>query len=150
MLSIARKIRILGLLEKVAPAWAIRRQALVIEHAFDSDLAKAKDLDSRQEIASQRQWEASEYWGALAEYRTNRLLSRARKLYLVPDELKWVTDGYANCYLDNDSLSKLNKIVVEEGRRAWDFRLKVMGVIVSALTGLVGTLIGLIAIWKKH
>jgi hypothetical protein len=74
----------------------MRRQALVIQHAFDSDMAKAKDLEARQVIASERYHESSEYWGALAEFRTNQLLDRARKLYLVPDGMQWITDGYAN------------------------------------------------------
>ncbi len=37
------KIRLLDQVRRVFPLWAIERQALVIERAFDSDLAKAKD-----------------------------------------------------------------------------------------------------------
>jgi len=127
----------------------MRRQALVIEHAFDSDIANEKNLNARNNIASQRYYEASEYWGALAEYRTHRLLERARRLYILPGEGKWETDGYANRYLDDDSLAKVYQLVVEANRKTWDFRLKVVGVVIGSLTGLIGTLIGLVAIWKK-
>ena len=73
-------------------------------------MAKAKDLNERANIANQREWEASEYWGALAEYRSKQLLARARKLYLVPDGMKWITDAYANYYLDDGSLSSSSVI----------------------------------------
>ena len=43
----------------------------------------------------------------------------------------------------------MNRIVVEEARKTWEFRLKIIGGIVGALTGLAGTLIGLVAIWRK-
>jgi hypothetical protein len=149
MLSPAHKIRLLSQLKKIAPAWAMRRQALVVEHAFDSDMEKAKNFEARQVVASGRYHEASEYWGALAEFRTQQLLERARKLYIVPDGVEWITDGYANRYLDDASLSKLNKLVLEETRETWEFRLKVIGGVIGALTGLVGTVIGLVAVWKK-
>jgi len=149
MLSVPRKIRLLDAARKVAPAWAMQRQALVIEHAFDSPMAKEKDMNVRANLASEREWESSEYWGALAEYRSEQLLARARTLYLVPDGMEWVTDGYANRYLNDESLSRLHKLVVEENRKTWEFRFKVVGAAVGALTGLIGTLIGLVAIWKK-
>ncbi len=127
----------------------MRQQALVVEHAFDSDMANAKDSEARQVIGSDRYHEASEYWGALAEHRTNQLLERARQMYIVPEGIEWITDGYANRYLDDASLSKLNKLVVEETRKTWEFRLKVIGGVIGVLTGLVGAIIGLVAIWKK-
>jgi len=129
--------------------WTTQRQALVIERAFDARMAKEKDLNVRANMASEREWEASEYWGALSEIRSHRLLARARKIYLAPEGMEWITDGFANRYLSDPSLSKLNKLVVEENRKTWEFRFKIIGVAVGALTGLVGTLIGLVAIWKK-
>jgi hypothetical protein len=63
--------------------------------------------------------------------------------------LVWERDQYANHWLDDASQAKLNRIVVEEARKTWEFRLKIIGGIVGALTGLAGTLIGLIAIWRK-
>jgi hypothetical protein len=149
VLSASTKLRVLHRLRKIAPAWAMRQQAAVVERAFDIDIAKAKSLEEREVVASQRYFESSEYWGALAELRTNKLLDRARKHYLIPEGMEWTTDGFANRYLDNASLSNLNKLVVEETRKHWEFRLKVIGGVIAVLTGLVGAIIGLVAMWKR-
>jgi hypothetical protein len=79
--------------------WAVKQQALVIEHAFDSDLAKAKDGEARQNLIAQRDFEASEYWNALAALRSRKLADYAEKLYIPVDDLKWERDQYANYYL---------------------------------------------------
>jgi hypothetical protein len=88
---------------------------------------------------------SSEYWNRLAALRSRKLVGYAEKLYISVDDLKWEKDQYGNYYLDRASQSKLYRAIVEERRRNWDFRIKVIG----ALTGLIGTIIGLVAIWKK-
>ncbi len=126
--------------------WAVKQQALVIEHAFDSDLAKAEeDAEARQIVLAQRDFEAGKYWNELEALRSRKLVGYAEKLYISVDDLKWERDQYANFYLHRASQSKLYGAIVEERRRIWDFRIKVIG----ALTGLIGTIIGLVAIWKK-
>ena len=50
-MDVPKKIRLLKRVRKVLPAWAIERQAIVIEKAFDDDLAKAakaKDWEAQQ------------------------------------------------------------------------------------------------------
>jgi len=140
------KVRLLSKVRRVFPLWAIERQALVIEHAFDSDLAKAKeDSELRQSIIAQRNFEAGEYWHELAEFRSRKLANRAQKLYIPLDGLQWTDDGYGHRYLDAASQSQIYRAIREEGRKNWEFRIKVIG----ALTGLIGTIIGLVAVWKK-
>jgi hypothetical protein len=70
-------------------------------------------------------------------------------LYIDTSNLEWESDQYANHWLSDGAQSKLNRLVVEEKRKNWEFRLKVVGGVVGALTGLAGTLIGLVAIWRK-
>jgi hypothetical protein len=144
-MDVPTKVRLLKRLGQIAPEWSLKRQALVIEHAFDSDLAVAKDTEARESVVMQRDFEAGEYWNALAALRSRRLVDRAQKLYVPLDGLKWDTDQYANRFLDNPSEGKLYRAIREEQRRTWDFRIKVIG----ALTGLIGTIIGLVAIWKR-
>jgi hypothetical protein len=145
-MDVPAKIRLLNHVRKVVPMWALKQQALVIEHSFDSDLAKAKDdPEARSGIIRQRDFEASEYWNSLAALRSRKLTDYAEKLYITVNDLKWERDQYANYYLDRPSQSKLYRSIVEERRRIWDFRIKVIG----ALTGLIGTIIGLVAVWKK-
>jgi len=145
-MDVPSKIRLLNRVRKVFPMWAVKQQALVIERAFDADLEKAKgDAEARQSIIVQRDFETGEYWDQLAALRSRKLTEYAEKLYITVDDLKWERDQYANYYLDKPSQSKLYRSIVEERRKIWDFRIKVIG----ALTGLIGTIIGLVAIWKK-
>lgn len=147
-MDIPAKIRLLNRVRRVFPKWAIERQALVIEHAFDSELSqasKAKDSEAQQSILQQRYFEASEYWNQLEELRSRKLVSRAQKLHISLEGLKWDTDQYANHYLDSTSQVQLHRAIREESRKVWEFRIKVIG----ALTGLIGTLIGLVAVWRK-
>jgi hypothetical protein len=143
------KIRLLGHFRRVFPVWSLQRQALVIEQAFDSAYKAAGSWEERQGILQQRDYEASEYWNAVTAFRSRKLVNRAEKLYIDTSNLEWERDQYANHWLCDGAQSKLNRLVVEEERKAWEFRLKVIGGVVGALTGLAGTLIGLVAIWRK-
>ncbi len=90
------KIRLLGRIEKIFPAWAIERQARVIERAFDFELSRVQDAEAREGIEHRRYLEASEFWDALAELRGTRLMSRARKLHIPSENLEWETGSYGN------------------------------------------------------
>src|SRR5438552_15626272 len=123
-------------------------QARAIEAAFDSDLARAKNWNDRQQIISQRDFEASEYWCALSAIRSLRLTSRAHKLYISLENLKWEDDQFGNRYLNWDSEIKLGRAVQEETRRLWEFRLKIVTGVLANLTGIIGAF-GLAAILTK-
>ena len=76
-MDVPTKIRLLNTLRKAFPKWATRRQALVIERAFDADLANAKDWEARQSILQRRDFEAAEYWDQLAQLRSQELVTKA-------------------------------------------------------------------------
>jgi hypothetical protein len=143
------EIRLWGYLSRIAPQTVMKRQARAIERAFDADLAKEKDWQERSNLMNQREYEASEYWNALADFRSHRLVLRAQKYYLDTGELKWRTDQYANRFLDDAAQAKLNRVIIEERRKKWEFRIKAVGGVLGTLTGLVGAVIGLVAVWKK-
>ncbi len=144
-----KRLRLLNYFREICPAWVLTRQARIIERAFASDLMKAKDWVARESIARQCESEASEYWEALAELRSRRLINRAHRLYVSTEGVEWITGNYAHRYLDNQSQTRLHKLVIEENRKTWEFRLKIIGATIGVLTGLVGTIIGLVAVWKK-
>ena len=150
MLSVPTKIRLLDRVRRIFPEWAIQRQAGVIERAFDSDLEKAKtNRVQRESIIDQCHFEVSEYVDALSSLRSVRLIKKAQSLYIPLDDLEWVSGNYGHHYLDGKSESRLSKIVVEESRKALEFRLKIASGIIGLLTGLVGATIGLVAVLKK-
>lgn len=143
-----QKIRMLDRLRRIFPEWALQRQARVIEHAFDAEIAEAKakkDWEALQIIGSQRHAESAEYWDALAELRSQRLERKASKRGVSTEGVEWETGCYGNRYLTRASETKLRRTLIEDGRRDWEFRLKIVG----ALTGLVGTLIGLVALLTR-
>jgi hypothetical protein len=147
--TVPQKIRVLDRLRRIFPQWTLQRQARVIEHAFDPEIAKAKakkDWEALQNIGGQCVHESAEYWDALAELRSNRLAKKASKRGILTEGLEWETGNYANRYLTRASETKLRRAVIEERRKDWEFRLKIIG----ALTGLVGTLIGLVALLTRR
>jgi hypothetical protein len=145
------KIRWLKRLGKLFPMWALKLQAIVIEHAFDSDLAKAEnDWEARNQILAMREFEASEYWGALADIRSHHLANKARKMGVLPSGIKWHMDQYSNHFLDDETQSSLQRTIRDERRKDWDFYFKVVSIVVGTVTGLVGALIGLLAFVTKN
>lgn len=60
-------------------------------------------------------------------------------------DIHWQDDQFANRFLEGESESKLYRAIREDKQKVWDFRLK----IIAALTGLIGTAIGLIAILRR-
>ena len=75
--TIPAKIRVLNRFRRVFPEWTLQRQARVIEHAFDSEVADAKakkDWEALRFIEEGRRFESEEYWGALEETSSNPAL----------------------------------------------------------------------------
>jgi|ERR1035437_33390 hypothetical protein len=129
--------------------WTLRRQASVIYHAFDVDLAKAQASGNRNkydELAQQQQFEASEYQDKLRCVRTRRLLMEAETLYIHIPDLRWESGQFSqDRFLDDASESKLYYAVKEQKEKRREYYLK----LATAITGMIGALIGLIAIVKK-
>ena len=144
-MDVPAEIRLLGRVRAIFLEWAIAQQARVIENAFKEDLAQAKDWESRQVINAQRDFGASEHWNELRELRSRKLWKRALKLHLPLADIHWQDDQFANRFLEGESESKLYRAIREDKQKVWDFRLK----IIAALTGLIGTAIGLIAILRR-
>lgn len=120
----------------------------MIYHAFDADLAKAKaskDTNEYHSLLNQQGFEVAEYLQKLRSIRSRRLLMEAERLYIHIPDLKWEDGAYGEHYLDAASQSKLYYAVKEQKDKIREYRLK----LATPITGIIGALIGLIAIWKK-
>jgi hypothetical protein len=90
---------------------------------------------------------------------SDELCFQAQRLYLptprFDDEEKWESDGALNSptrYLTAEAMTDLRSAIrkeLAERRAVVESWLKVVGGSIGILTGLVGALIGLVAIWKK-
>jgi hypothetical protein len=91
---------------------------------------------------------------------SDELLTEAQRLYLPTpshnDEQKWDSDLHAlhspTRYLTPEAMTELRGAIRKERaeqRVLFEWWLKVLGGAVGILTGLIGALIGLVAIWKK-
>ena len=143
-MEVRTKIRALNWVKVIFPEWAIRLQARVVYAAFDDELAQARDGEAREHVRSQRAFETSEYWDELRTLRSDRLIKQAHELYVSTEGLIWITGNFGHKYLDGPSESELKRAVRDQKHKIWEFRIKIL----TALTGLIGTIIGLVSIWK--
>jgi hypothetical protein len=147
-MDIRKKLRLLGFFQPVFPLWVLKRQAEVVHHAFAADLAEAKakkDTEGYEHLRGQQQFETTEYLDELRAIQSGRLLMEAQNLYIYVPDLKWEHGPYGHMYLDRESESKLYHAVKEQKYKMREYRLK----LASAITGIIGALIGLVAVWKK-
>ena len=144
----SQKLRLLGYAERIFPICALKGQARVIYRAFDTDLAKAKaskNTDEFDSLEQQRHWETSEYEDRILAIQSRRLVADAERLYVYISDLQWERGNYGDRYLDRVSISELYHAVKKQKDEIREYRLKLAG----AITGIIGALIGLIAVWKK-
>ncbi len=143
-MDVPSKIRLLGHIKKVFTEWAIRKQAGVIYASFDRDLKKAKDWERRKDIEAERGFATIEYWDALSELRSRKLMGLAHRIHVETAGVTWVTGRYGNRFLDEASETKLYRAIQDKRHAFSKFRIKVIHVIAGALTGAI---IGLVYLW---
>lgn len=52
-------------------------------------------------------------------------------------------------FLSVNGVAKLRSVIRREINERWDLRIKILGIVVPAVVGILGALIGLVAVWKK-
>jgi hypothetical protein len=139
------KLRFFSYLKRFFPIWALNRQASIVSRAFDAEVKQAKTYEDRQGIESEQIFEISQYEEAIQMIQSQRLANEARKLYVYIPDLQWETGESGGRYLTEKSLSILYHAVKTQKDSIRDYRIR----FISVLTGVIGALIGLLAMWKK-
>lgn len=142
----------------------LRSRRRELEKEFDAVVREAKrkkDQHSADEWYSINGWEFDSIDAEIKHNDTRDLLDEAEGLYLpVPepgDESKWIPKDDLNSFenfavLTPDAMTELRSAIRKEQRErretveSW---AKIVGAIMTILTGLVGAVIGLVAVWKK-
>jgi uncharacterized membrane protein YvbJ len=145
-MDVPSKIRLLGRIRKVFPEWAIRKQAGVIYASFNSDLKKARDWEHRKEIEAERGFATREYWDALSELRSRKLVGLAHQFHIETAGVTWVTGRHGNRFLDEASETKLYRAIQDKRRALQKFRNKIIRIIV----GIIVVIIGLVYLWHTR
>jgi hypothetical protein len=145
-MDIQKKMRLLGYLEKIFPVWSLKWKISTICRAYDTDLKKAgRGTEQFRDLEQQLNWETSEYKDKISALQSRKLTNEADSLYVYIPDLKWEQGNYGDRYLDTASMSKLYLSIREQKDKRREYYLKWA----VAITGIIGSLIGLIAILKK-
>lgn len=144
-MNIKTKLRFFNVVQRFFPIWALRRQSKIVSRAFEADLRKAKTTEERERLEYEQYFELSEYDEAIQAIHSQRLTAEARELFVHVPGLEWETGHWGGRFLKEESLSQLHHAVKAQKDSIRDYRIR----IISALTGVIGALIGLLAIWKK-
>ena len=144
-MTLKTKLRFFNLLQRLFPIWALRGQSNIVSRAFEADLRKAQTSEERERLEYEQYFELSEYDETIQAIHSKRLSADARELFVYIPDLKWETGHWGGRYLSEESLSRLHHAVKAQKDSIRDYRIR----FISALTGVIGALIGLLAIWKK-
>jgi hypothetical protein len=149
------------------PEWYVRWRLRRLPRSYDAKIEAARAEGNSKEVQSLEEDlrnDIREYSARIDEIETHKLLARARKVEISLDDIPLSDEeeshwehGYAGThFLTRAYYSTLQKVVRQaekdhrkERREIWEFRLKVFTAVLSAITGLVGAVIGLVAFLKK-
>lgn len=144
-MDIQTKLRPFRYLQRFFPVRSLKWQSKIVSRAFEADLKSAPNRDERERIEFERYSELSEYDEAIQAIHSKRLTTEARELFVFVPDLKWEQGQWGERFLEEESLSKLHHAVKAEKDSIRDYRIR----FASVLIGIIGALIGLLAVWKK-
>jgi hypothetical protein len=143
--------------------WKLRRQRHRLDKEFERVGLEAKQKKNHDIV---KEWYASNHFefesidGRIKQNDSDDLLERAEKLYVPTpdrgDKDKWLTEDDLGIpgfrVLTPEAMTALSSAIhvkERERREVWEWWAKFIGTGITALTGLTGAAIGLIAIWKR-
>lgn len=156
-----------SLVEHRFSEWDLTRRRHRLERQYDADIAAAKAKGNWDEVNQLEEMKFSETRACIdarEQIVTRRLLAKAEQFTVSLDEITlpnqqeshWERDAYGHYSLTRRSFSALRKAVHQaereyskERQETWEFRVKVLTALLTAITGLVGAFIGLVALLKK-
>jgi hypothetical protein len=142
----------------------LRKSRHVLEKQFNSvarESKRKKDRAILDEWYSINGWEFDSIDAEIKHNDTRDLLDEAEGLYLPTpdrgDESKWISKDDLNSFenwsvLTPEAMTELRAAIRKERRErretveSW---AKIIGTIITICTGLVGAVIGLVAVWKR-
>lgn len=143
---------------------------------WEKKLQEAKALTAleRQNLLAERDHDLDEWYYWLTEIEDTELVRKAKTMDVhledipvphhdeeyderwEPHDHHWRYSTWYNVVLRSECRAALRKAMRErapayrrERREIWDLRLKAGALAVTGLTGLIGAIIGLLALWKK-
>jgi hypothetical protein len=136
------------------PSWTCRCQLRKLAAVYRRLIKEVgDDKKHRDNLIAEWQFESEEYLDEIAGIQSRRLVKEAQKelvdVFAVVKDNEWTQGRFGETFLKARALARLNKAVSEAKRAKWEFRLKVISGIAGVLTGLVGSVIGLVAVLKK-
>lgn len=162
LFRLALRDRLKALLARVSSERYIRWNLRAARRAHRKRL---KEPGANREVLERDlYWEEQEWLDWLRELEDKRLIEDARKMDVYLDDIPFPLDEenrrlphfrhgtWGDEFLQSDSRAALRKAMRERGpiyrketREVWDLRIKIL----TALTGLVGVIIGLVAVLRK-
>lgn len=142
----------------------LRKQRRRLEKEFNKVSREAKQKKDQQTVDewySINGWEFDSIDAEIKHNDTRDLLDEAEVLYLPTpergDHSKWISKDDLNSFenfsvLTPDAMTEVRSSIRKERRErretveSW---AKIIGAIITILTGLVGAAIGLVAVWRK-
>lgn len=132
-----------------------RRRALHRElDRLDRDYGQQVADEPARRMEIYQDWDYNTGWtrAALGELETRRLVRRAEKRGLeVPDDNTWWTHHAETDtkYLRPEARARVKRMIRNDFRESVKWWVDVLAPVLGALTGLIGALIGLLALWKQ-
>jgi hypothetical protein len=130
-----------------------------IERAYDQDRREAKKENKSSEVlyrmGEDEHHEKRLYFEEIDQIKSQMLCAQANRLDVpIPqgDHSWYQSNIIGGRALTAEGFAELRAAVRKEQNERWSYwelRLKVLGAILTATTGVAGALIGLVAIWKK-
>jgi len=139
------KLRPFQFLQRLFPVWALKQQSRIMSRTYETSLKHAKTSAERQELEFEQYIDLSEYEEAIQTIHSRHLMAKARELFIFIPDLKWKEGQFGGRFLEEESLSRLHHAVKAQADTIRDYRLR----LATAATGIIGALIGLLAVWKK-
>jgi hypothetical protein len=130
---------------------SLKRAIRQVDKKYAPLIASAKD-GYEERIIDDYMEEVSPYQPKLDYLKSQRLIEKATKIgFEIPsDDDRWFIQQY-DCYMERSykvlsqvGEARLRNLIRKQNRENWEWWLK----IITALTGLIGTIIGLVAILK--
>jgi hypothetical protein len=137
-------------LDRLCPKWALRRRLALLNREHHKQLNRAKSDFQRAAAESHYEQALDMVIDSSDELFSELLINEALIRFLPFDYVKYEDRPMGTRALTRATLIRLFDAVESDRRKVWEFRVKLIGTILTGLVGLAGALAGLFAILLRH